>query len=344
MKRPDKLLLFVFFIAFTSSLFAQNNNQASDLIKQGVELHNQGKYDAAIDKYNEVLKSDPENGYANYEIAFSLYAAKKGSEAIPHLEKAVNPGNVALSVAAYALIGSIYDEGHQPQKAIEAYDQAIKINPDYPQIFYNKGIAYFRNQQYAEAETTAIEAIKHNPKNASSQRLYALVTFHQNKRVNALLAFCSFILLEPNTPRSTEAYNNIQHILQGGVLKDNNGNTSIPVSAKDGQETSTLNMSISLIALSAKTKNLTGMDLLEYQLKNIFTMAGQLAEKKTDKSFFDKFFVDYFYKLAQSDNMDAFTHTVALTVNKDESAKWGKENTQKTNALAQWLQSTERSF
>jgi len=341
MKTIGKWLLVpcLFWISFSAK--AQT---ANDLMKQGVDLHNQGKYTEAIDKFTEVLKTDPENGYANYEIAFSLYADKKPQDAIPHLEKAVRSTDTNLSVAAYCLLASIYDEDKQTPKAIETYNLAIKINPDYPQIYYNLGIAYFRNQQYAEAENSAIEAIKHNPQHASSQRLYALVTFHQNKRVNALLAFCSFILLEPNTARSAEAYANIQHIMQGGVLKDPKGNTTIAVSSTDDKENGTFNLGISLAVTSGQSKGLMGVDLLQDELKTIFGLAGELVEKKTDKTFFDKFFVDYFYKLAQSNNMPTLAHTVALTANKDESAKWATTHTEDIKAMSEWLKTPPRTF
>ncbi|HEY0244620.1 MAG TPA: tetratricopeptide repeat protein [Mucilaginibacter sp.] len=329
------------FIQFSASA---QNSPSNDLIKQGVDLHNQGKYPEAIDKFNEVLKTDPENSYANYELAFSLYTFKKPKDAIPHLEKAVKTENSSLKVAVYCLLATIYDEDNQAQKAFDNYNEAIKINPDYPQIFYNQGIAYFRNKQYADAENSAIEAIKHNPRNASSQRLYALVCFHQNKRANALLGFCSFLLLEPTGQRADEAYNNIQHIIQGGVLKDNNGATTIPVSTNGDQETTTLNTSISLVVAAAQTKKLTGMDLLEYELKSIFTMAGQLAENKSNKNFFDKFFAAYLYKLAQSENMPTFTRTASISANRTENVQWLKDHPQQLTALSEWIKKTERPF
>lgn len=333
------IIAFILLITLNLSARAQN-----DLIKQGVELHNQGKYSEAIDKFNEVLKTNPENEYANYEIAFSLYAAKRVKEAIPHLDKAVKSNDKGLSVAAYCLQANIFDETNDHQKAIDTYNIAIKINPDYPQIYYNLGIAQSRNQQYAEAELSAIEAIKKNPKHASSQRLYALVTFHQNKRANALLGLCSFILLEPTGARAAEAYANIQHIIQGGILTDDKGKNTIVLSASDQKENGTLNLGITMAVLSGKTKNLTGPDLLEYQLKSIFALAGQLAEKKTDKTFFDRYFVDYFYKLSQSNNMPAFAHTVMLTDKTVDSSKWAKEHPDQINAMEEWLKNTPRGF
>lgn len=340
-----KLFLAVSVAAFFCfRVSAQNSNLASDLIKEGVDLHNQSKYTEAIVKYAEALKIEPENSYANYEMAFSLYASKKFTEAIPFLEKAVNATNKSVSVGAYCLLASIYDDGNQAQKAIDTYNAAIKIDPNYPQIFYNLGLAYFRNKQYLESENSAVEAMKHNPKSASSQRLYALVCFHQNKRGNALAALCTFLMLEPTGLRAAEAFTNIQRILKGGVLRDPNGKMTIQVSAADDKETGSLNMTISIVAAEAQTPKLTGIDLLEEQFKNIFSIYGQLAEKKTDKTFFDKFFAEYLYKLVQSGNLPAFTRTASLSAFHDENAKWLKDNPGKLHDLAEWIAKTERGF
>jgi len=211
-------------------------------------------------------------------------------------------------------------------------------------LYYNLGLTYFRNKQFAEAETNAIEAIKLDPKHAGSLRMYALVTFHQNKRVNALMGFCSFLLLNPQSPQAAEAFGNIQHILQGGVLKDANGKNTIMLSPKGNQESQTMNLAISMSVLAGQNKKLTGMDLLEYELKSIFTIDGETSEKKTDKDFYDKFFVDYFYKLAKSDNMPAFTRLVSLSTNKDVNTKWMSEHDDQVKALDNWVANTPRDF
>ena len=86
------------------------------------------------------------------------------------------------------------------------------------------------------------------------------------------------------------------------------------------------------------------MDLLEYELKSIFTIAGETSEKKTAKDFYDKFFADYFYKLAKSDNMPAFTRLVSLSANKDTNTKWMSEHDDQVKALDSWLANTARQF
>jgi tetratricopeptide (TPR) repeat protein len=281
---------------------------------------------------------EPGNAQANYQMGFTLITEKKNSEAIPFLENAIKGNGTAnLTASCYELLGSIYDQDHQTQKAIEAYKEGIKVAPDKQRLHFNLGITYSRNKQYAEAENEAIEAIKLDPKHASSQRMYALVTFHQNKRANALLALCSFIMLEPNTPRSAEAYTNMQSILKGGVLKDNAG-----VSVK--QETEAMNVIILNAVSSAKSKAMPPMDMLEYELRTIFTKTGELSQNKADKDFFEKFYAEYFYKLAQTDNLTALTRLVSLSANKDENTKWMTEHDQLVKDLDKWVADTVRSF
>ncbi len=273
-----------------------------------------------------LLFAQDDSPAANYKAALALVNANKGADAIPLLEKVIKTPS-PNTAAAYGLLGSIYDDSHQPEKAIAVYKDGLKAYPTEQSLFYNLGLAYSRNKQYADAETAAIEAIKLDPQNANSQRMYALVTFHQNKQVQALLGFCSFILLEPNTARSTEAFGNIQHILQGGVLKGDDGKPLILTAADDKN----LAAGLSAVLAEAKAKKLAGADMLQYQLKSIFIMTGQLADKKTDKTFFDNFYAAYFYKLAQSDtNLSAFAELLTTQ--------------QIGSSLSDWMRDTSREF
>ncbi|MGF7081239.1 tetratricopeptide repeat protein [Mucilaginibacter sp. UYCu711] len=243
----------------------------------------------------------------NYKAALALVDAGKAPEGIPYLEKVLKTQSTYTN-AAYSLLGSIYDKNNQPDKAIAIYNEGLKAYPKDQNLYFNLGIADFRAKLYADAELAAIEAIKLDPKHANSQRLYGLVTFHQNKRLNALMAFCSFLLLEPNGQRTEEAATNLQSILKGGVLKaDGPGKLSVAQAAENAKS----NAIISGAIASAQSKNLAGTVLMEYQLKTIFTQAGLASTKKSDKTFFDKFYVDYFYKLAQSGNVPGLAKLIA---------------------------------
>jgi len=99
-----------------------------------------------------------------------------------------------------------------------------------------------------------------------------------------------------------------------------------------------------MTVLSAQKNKLNGMQMLEYEFKHIFMIAGELGEKKTDKSFFNKFYIDYFYKLAQSNNMTAFTRLVSASANNDDYNKWMSDNENLVKELDNWIATTPRNF
>ncbi|MES2278424.1 MAG: tetratricopeptide repeat protein [Bacteroidota bacterium] len=333
------LLKILFIVLLTTpSAFAQTGD-AKTLVRDGIELTNQKNYAAAIEKYKTALTIDADYAPGNYQMAFALNAVGKGLDGIPYLQKVFQSTTASANLigGSYDLAGSIYDQNHLPKKAIEAYQQGIKANPAYQSLRYNLGLAYFRNKQYEDAEATATETIKADPKYASSMRLYALVTFHQNKRAAALLGFCQFLILEPNTVRSTEAYGNIQHILQGGVLKPEPGVVITPLMktfvAHQNQIIS------KAIAPFAKRRYASAGDLLSAQLSTIFNALGNMPR---DKYYFWYDLADYFGTLAKSPNMPAFARLVSLGM--PESAKWAKDNAQQMTDLDAWLKTNQPAF
>jgi tetratricopeptide (TPR) repeat protein len=321
-----KKSLLIIALVFIAGLAHAQNVDVSGAIKEGIRLNSEKNYQAAIEKYKEALAAEPDNAQANYQLAFSLNASGKGTEAIPYLNKVIKTGG-DLTGPAYELMGSIYDTAHQPQQAIDAYQQGIKLKPDYQPLYFNLGIAYFRAQKYADAELAAIEAIKLDPKHANSQRLYGLVTFHQNKRVPALMGLCSFLLLDPQGPRADEAYTNLQSLLKGGDLK----------AAKADPETLILNKTLSS-AIAASGGQ------LEAQLKNIFTSVGKLGEKPGRQTFFWNYYAAFFYKLSQTQHFPTAVKLISLSADKTGGAAWLQSNADQRKALNEWTASTERKF
>ena len=57
-----------------------------------------------------------------------------------------------------------YDELDQPERAIEDYSQAIRLDPQYAKAYYNRGIAYgnlgqqeIANRDFAKAKELGVE-------------------------------------------------------------------------------------------------------------------------------------------------------------------------------------------
>ena len=65
-------LLFVFStgILLTANLFGQVD-EVKELVSQGIELHDQGNYNEAINKYKKALEIDKNSTSANYELSYT---------------------------------------------------------------------------------------------------------------------------------------------------------------------------------------------------------------------------------------------------------------------------------
>jgi tetratricopeptide (TPR) repeat protein len=340
MKTYHKIIAGLLLSIFSFAAFAQNKDDAKGLVKQGTTLHDEGKYEEAIGKYNEAIKADPDYATAYYELGYTMFITGRGRDAIPYMEKALKLD--PKLVGAYDVLGSIYDDNKQFDKAVDYYKQGIKADPNYQMLYYNLAISCFRQGKYEDAEANVVQSIKLNPKHASSQRAYAMIAFKQNRRGVSLLAFSSFLLLEPQTKRSVEAFNYIKYFLNYGIKRDSAKNVNLTISSGD-TESGNLALAMSVLAATSDKKDLNTIDSLKLQLKSAYDVSGTFSMNKHD-DFYLRFYADYFKKLAQTDNMPAFTRLISLTAYKDENLKWFKENDKQLSALEAWLGGQERKF
>ena len=333
-----KIILFICALGPGFDALAQSDSSVAGLIKQGIELNNQKKYTEAEESCKAALTLEPDNAQANYQMAFTLFSAGKNTEALPFIEKATKGSNPKFTAAAYSLMGSIYQGTGQLPNAVAAYQNAIKADPGNQRIYYNLGIAYFKGKLYTEAENSFDSAVALDAKDAGSWRMYALAAFHQNKRAQALLGFCSYLTLEPNAPKSAEAFGNLQNILQQGVLKPEPGyKPSVITKGLADYQNQLLKKALSI---TATRRYATPADQLTAQLKAVFD---GLSSMPRDKYYSWYALADYFGKLAATNNMPAFARHISQSA-KPESAKWLKDNAEKLSVLQNWMATHKPKF
>jgi cytochrome c-type biogenesis protein CcmH/NrfG len=297
----------------------------NSLIKEGQQLNSEKRYTEAVVKYKSAIAIEPDNAKANYELAFALYSGDKGTEGIPYLQKAVTlNASPQLTAGAYSLMGSIYSSINQFQKAISAYVNGIKTDSTNQRLYYNLGIAQYRAKQYPDAAQSFIGAVKFDSSYAAAVRMYALSTFHQNKRADALLGFCRFLMLEPDGAQSAEAFGNLQNILNGGSLKPEPGyKASAATKVQAAKQNALLSKALAGFAARRYTSPAA---LLTAQLKAAFAAA--TANNYT--------FAAYLDELAQTEHCETFVRTISQKAY-PENGKWLMENSSKTLAYNEWL-------
>ena len=103
---------------------------------------------------------------ANSEDVPKCYKSTNADITINYCTQAIESGQLSgrgLAFAFYKRANAYYEKGEY-DRAIEDYDQAIRLNPKHPDAFSNRGVAYARKGDYDRAIENYNEAIRLNPK------------------------------------------------------------------------------------------------------------------------------------------------------------------------------------
>jgi Ca-activated chloride channel family protein len=122
---------------------AQTDRQ---LVRQGNKLFRQGNYADAEIQYRKAVEKNPRNAQANYNLGNALLAQRKDSSAVSQFENAAKLETAPLRKAqAYHNMGVICQNKKMYGEAIEAYKEALRLNPADDETRYN--LAVCKRQQ-----------------------------------------------------------------------------------------------------------------------------------------------------------------------------------------------------
>ncbi len=134
-------LLLVIFVAASSSLFAQTDNQ---LIRKGNKEFEQENYHDAEIYYRRALEENPNNPKALYNLANSLYRQGRFGEAINILDALVHTQPEKIDKSdVYHNLGNAQLGAQKIRESIDSYKNALKLNPGDNDTRYN--LAYAMN-------------------------------------------------------------------------------------------------------------------------------------------------------------------------------------------------------
>lgn len=322
-----------------SNLSAQAN-KIEELVIEGVQHHDQGRYDEAIAKYKAALKLDKNSTLANYELAFSYFASKQYDDAIKYCNKVIKQKKDNQH-EAYVVLGSSLDMKGEVSKAIKTFQKGLKKFPNSNPLNYNLAVTYFNQNDDVKAEKALINSIKANPNHGSSHIILSAIMQNRGERVKTILPLYYFLMTEPNSQRSLNIYNTLKNELNKGVEKKDDKNISIlvPSSPNISTEFGAAEIALSLVAATQFTEENEGkneMDLFVDANRTLFGILGEL--KKDNSGFWWDLYVTKFYDLVQSNNIEAFSYLISVSTNSELVNNWITTHTDELQQLLEWLE------
>ncbi|MEP6676199.1 MAG: tetratricopeptide repeat protein [Ferruginibacter sp.] len=344
-----KIFLLVSFTFIGTLLFSQQKEEAEKMVNEGIAYHDKGDYEGAVSRYDKALSLDKNNLLALAEKAFSLLSLQKYDDAIASCQKAIetHPNENSLS-QVYTTYGNALDALNKTDHAIEIYDEGIKQFPDYYQLYFNKGITLSSVKKYDEALISLQQAVTLNPKHPGSNNAIARLLDIKAKKIPSLLAYCRFLVLEPQSKRAKENLANLQTVINGNVEETGKNSITININpdvladtTKDGKPKENSFSSTELMlamdaALDYDKKNKKKTDVEQF-IRKFETVCASLKETKKDNyGFYWSFYVPYFVEMKDKNLIETFAYIAFASSETADVSKWLKSHQDEIDNFYKW--------
>jgi len=318
-------------IIFFSTFAVINAQPASDkLIRKGVSMHDRGRYQDAISYYQQALKLNPSSMSATYEMALSYLQLKDYDNALKYSTKVINANFKPLLVDAYCVKSTALADMDKLSQAVKLLNEALERCGDEYLLHYNLGLSYFKSKDTKMSIYHLQKAIELDTTHPSAFLLYAYALNDTGRWIQSYLAFHFFLLLEPNTDRSKDAFGEMYDLITKKIAPD-----SPLLTPEDGVDRKSIYDQLVQIQPKVEDQRFQ-YAFFEQASKIIFFNLNQLQEESRKGLLWD-FFVPIYSELLQSGFFDTYCRYVSVSYF-PVSLEWWKVNKDKVDGFINWFE------
>jgi tetratricopeptide (TPR) repeat protein len=320
------------------------------IIKEGIRLHDDKKYDQAIELYLDVLEENPDCALALYELALSYYYKKDYEKTLETAYKLVQfEGNEGI--LGYGLFANALDDQGKPQDAIKIYQSGIKQlegDPKYTDhlssLYFNLGVTYSRQKKYNEARQALKKSVETNFQYASPNYLLAEIYYGTKYKIPAFLAAGRFVTMEINTNRTKRAVALVMEILKPAE-KDDEGNINIFLdfnAPKDEGDFGAIDLLVGTLSAvkSDEDKKKTKQELFADSVSTLIAFLEE--DKDLRKTFVGKNYIPFMSELKKRGYVKHFAYLILQQNGDQEAEKWLLANGDKSMEFFEWAKNYKR--
>ncbi|MFD1095998.1 tetratricopeptide repeat protein [Salegentibacter chungangensis] len=328
------------FILAISVAFGQTT--VDSIVNKGIEFHDTGDYQSAIETYKKALEIEPNSSLVHTELAMTYMYNQDYENAIKHSDLVFEQNGDHL-LPAYITKASSLDYLGKPDEAISLFQEGIEKFGDHFLLLYNLAYTYYEQEEYEKAIPILKRGIASNPDHSSSHFLLGEIMSLLNRNAESVLNLHYFLFLEPNTDRSVTAFNMLLNKYGANVSQDEEKENQINISLDPEQssgEFGPANMMLSMLGATnmiEKKEGKSEMELFISNTESVFKILGELKDDNENSGLYWDFYIPFFHDLAKSEHLETYCYYISLSVN-DKSPEWLNENSEKTEAFGDWLQ------
>lgn len=339
------ILFIILLIASSLFLLYGQNASAEELISEGVELHDEGLFKEAIEKYNEALKLDPKSIHATYELSLSYLALQDYQNASKYSTEVINAKDKQLSTGAYAVKSEALAGMDKVEEAIALLQEGLIKNGDEYLLHFNLALNYYKK---GNSETTLQHVKKAIDLDKSHSGAFLLNAYALNDNglwVQSILSFQMFLLLEPDSKRSKSAFEEMLNTMRVKTAEEPVQRSFIqqqmtrnrpdiaptpdkipPLTIEEGLNRNFVYHAITTTLDSLKNSPGEKDDFTLFKTVNKEIMKVLIRESKGAKEgVLWTFYVPFFSHIAESEYYDTFCRYISVSYF-PESLEWWQQN------------------
>ena len=321
-------------------------------LREGIALYEQRKYDEAFAKFDAILTASPDNTMAMYEMALVHLARKEFQRAIDLAAQGATYIAEPASLAQYyGLIGNTLDAAREPRKAVEVYAKGIEFAP-VASLYYNMAVTQAQSLADVPAAKASLKAgARLEPGHAGTHMMLGRLFAMDDLKTPAILALSRFLILEPASPRTPDAYQLWFRLLNGTLTSPQGaaGPATIgvnPAQKKDEGDLMQMDLHISLSRLAASKSGEQAKSQIQIIADQLHMLIGVWAGRDpgADKeTFLWSYYMPYFSEMQKQNLVEPFVYYVSQRTDLPGVREWLTVNRERVVAFLDWSRSSPSS-
>ena len=141
-------------------------SNVANLIEQGNDFKKKKEFEKAIECYERIIKLEPKNSDAWYNMGDAFDNLMKFKEAIKSYHNTIKFDQ--NNAKAWYNMGAVYFDLEKPKKAIKCFKKTVEINPSDSEAWHNLGVISNKLKKHDEAMEYLEKAVEINPNYAEA--------------------------------------------------------------------------------------------------------------------------------------------------------------------------------
>lgn len=309
-----------------------------ELVEMGVKLHDAGDYQQAVAVYQDALKIEPDNASVLYEMVFSYQAAGKNNECIDYSKKGLKLDSKYRNLF-YAIKGSCHSQSGEYALALKTFEQGLNEFPDDSGLHFNIAVTLYNSSNTKKAISHFKETIRNSSTYTSPYYMLARSFDTAGYRVPAIYFYMQFVLLEPNTKRSTDASTRLFALMKNSLSKDEKGDVNISVNMDvpvDEGDFTSHDLMLSLGGAVDSTSASSGKNGVLPEVRTLSALVDVSRELDADNlqsTFTWRYAIQNMLSLEEKGNLEPLLYILASKAGLDGADIWLSKNEERLKSL-----------